>query len=392
MAEVREEPSPIQGRWQKCCWASCAWSTEPRAVGHRATTTLCHHHPVPPPPCATTMLCHHHAISGTILLCSLSPPRVNSCTAGGSSSPALPPLSMRSTQPFPACSHIVHPADRGHIATIRAEPQVRHRRAALHCAQLPARDGCWGGQCRGAGCPEPPPGHTAASPSSFCCQKPAAEGFSHSRLSTPEGWGPWWQFAPVTCGCVIPLCSILQHSCSGGAPGSGGQCCRAHVGLAGCGLQEPCGELRSLQELFHRDPEQPRPLCQDLPALGSGDPAATQVGSSSHPSCSTLCLQDSAPEADPFTLSALPCSCSVPPNPHLLPSVLERGALQRLWCSGMSWELQIPVSECSRPDSTATPWLFSCLSSLGSFSSIQNCFSSQLVSSPASLAFPDLPP
>lgn len=106
--------------------------------------------------------------------------------------------------------------------------------------------GCWRGQCRGVGCPEPPPGHMAAPPRAFCCQKAAAGGFSHSRaprLNSSRGWGPRCQLAPITCGCVIPLCSTPQRSCSGGVPALVGQCCPGHW----FGWMWPSGTLWSAQ-------------------------------------------------------------------------------------------------------------------------------------------------
>lgn len=102
----------------------------------------------------------------------------------------------------------------------------------LHCPVSPAA-GQWE-----MGSPEPLPSTSqplpkqqqllptkGLQPGRLSCPVPSAE-------ATPKGWDHSGK-----CGCFIPLCSVPQHSCSGGAPGS------VSVGSGGCGLQELFGQF-----------------------------------------------------------------------------------------------------------------------------------------------------
>ncbi|KAL2299129.1 hypothetical protein Nmel_014747, partial [Mimus melanotis] len=253
-----------------------------------ATTTTCHLCAVPPLNCATTTVpppfcatttvsppqCHHHSATTLPSLCA---PRhfpgslVPLLGAPALVSPALP--SLRGThQPFPACSHVVPHPDRGQIASSPGRIEAQTLlRAGDHGGHLP-----------------------------------------QSRVD-------------------VSLPFAASHS----VPAREDTAVLAHAGLHGCGLQEPRGELRSLQEpgtTFHRETPS-----QDQPALVPGGPCCHQGGL-------VLALQllhPASPAELHLKVTPSPvcpsCSCSMPPNPHLLPSLLERGALEGLWC----WELQI---------------------------------------------------
>lgn len=194
--------------------------------------------------------------------------------------------------------------------------------------------------------------------------------------------------------CHSPL-QHPQHSCSGETPGLVGQCC---PGPRWFGWMWPSGTMWSAQippgawgRFLQRDPE------HSHGCSARDHPAAIEVGLSSCSNCFTLCLQNSAPEVDPSPRLPCPapalCSqlhiffllCAGERSPRGTPALRDRlgaadaGALRN-------------IAVCSRPDSTATSWLFSCLVSLSSLSSIQTCFPSHLISSPSSLAFSDLPP
>jgi len=197
-----------------------------------------------------------------------------------------------------------------------------------------------------------------------------------SAETTPAGWGPWWQFAPAA-DVDISFLFAASHS----VPARATLLARedgvvlAHLGSGGCGPWEPFGRLRippgagqepgatissfllhvlGLQEKSPGATAAKRPL----PAKGSASaPPRLHAGplglgdAAFHRGGLTLCLstasplawQSSAPEVGSFTPSALPHSCSEPPDPLLLPSLPGRGALRGRW--------QLP--SVTRPKATA---------------------------------------